>query len=367
MHVLFTLGTSGLQKQVVNVINRSDRSRFVHSICCLEALGPLAEALEEPLPTIHLMNKKPGLSFRLPLRLAGLFRREKVHVVHTRTFGPYLYSAFAAKLAGAALIYGEHGDLPMMRHRRRIRTAVRVLARLTTEFYAVTEAGRRCLAELSRRPIERISVIHNGVESEVFKPGDAAAARARVGIPADAFVIGFLGRVAPVKNLAALFGVLPAVHRAVDNAAVLVVGDGPNMEHVRRMAAAAPRPDRVYLVGDRRDVSDLLPAMSACVLPSLSEGHSNTILEAMAAGCPVIASNVGGNPEIVRHNETGFLFPLDQPEEMGERIIELARSDDLRLRLGRRAREVVLSDFSMDAMLRQYEALYDRVARRRRH
>lgn len=366
MHVLLSLGRSGLQRQVVNVINRTDRERFRHSVCCLEYVGPMAEGLEPPQPTIHLMEKKPGLSFSLPFRLGALFRREKVDVVHSRGCGTYLYSALPAKACGAVLIYGEHGDLPMMRRKARIRAAVRLLGLLTDEMYAVTEAGRGCLSEVSGRPIERIAVLPNGVEGDRFRPGDVAEARRRIGIDPDAFVIGFTGRVAAVKNLKVLFGALPAVARAVENWAVLIVGDGPDMDNVRRMAAAAPSGQRVHLVGDRPDVELFLPAMSVLVLPSLTEGHSNTLLEAMSAGCPVVASRVGGNPEVVREGETGYLFPPDRPDELAERLIEMARSDELRRRLGENARRIALADYSMDAMIARYEALYDRAARRRR-
>jgi glycosyltransferase involved in cell wall biosynthesis len=366
MHVLFSLGTSGLQKQVVNLINGSDRDRFRHSVCCLEYIGRYGESFDEPAPSIHLMNKKPGLSPLLVPRLARLFRRCDVDVVHTRTFGTLFYSAPAARLARRALVYGEHGDLPMMRHKGRVRWSFRLFARMTDRLYAVTEAGRTCLTELTGRDPASIPVIHNGVESDVFMPGDPAAARRRLGIEADAFTIGFVGRVAPVKNLKALFDALPDVWAAVENTDVIIAGDGPAMKQVRRMAADSNRPDRVHLLGDRDDVHELLPAMSVVVLPSFSEGHSNTILEAASAGCPVIASDVGGNPEIVHDGETGFLFPLDRPKELGRRIIEVARSDALRRRLGANARKLALSEFSIDAMIDRYEKLYEGLGRPKR-
>lgn len=363
MHVLLSLCTGGLEKQVVNVINRTDRERFRHSVCCLDSVGPLAEMLEEPRPEVHLLARTPGLSLSLPFRLARMFASEKVDVVHTRGLGTYMYSALAARMARAALVYGEHGDLPMIREKRRRRAAMRTLAWLTDGLYAVSEAGRLGLAELSHRAPERIDVIPNGVETDLFRPGDPAAARDRIGIDPDAFVIGFVGRVAPVKNLGALFAALPEVSDAVGDVDVVIVGDGPDMENVRQLAAASGTPKRVHLLGERRDVPDILPAMSVIVLSSFNEGHSNVILEAMSAGCPVVASEVGGNPEIVRDGETGFLFPADRPAELAERLVRLARSPDLRRRLGENARSVVLTEFSMHLMIEQYEALYSRLAR----
>jgi len=364
MHVLFSLCTGGLEKQVVNVINRTDRERFRHSVCCLDSVGPLAEMLETPRPTVHLLARKPGLSPSVTFRLARMFAREKVGVVHARGLGTYMYSALAAKMSRAALVYGEHGDLPMIREKRRRRAAMRALAWLTDGLYAVSEAGRMGLADLTHRAPERVDVIPNGVETDLFRPGDAAAARGRIGIGPGGFVIGFVGRVAPVKNLGALFAALPEVSEAVGDVGVVIAGDGPDMENVRRMAAASRHPERVLLLGERRDVADLLPAMSVLVLPSFSEGHSNVLLEAMAAGCPVVASDVGGNPEIVRDGETGFLFAPARPGELAERLVRLARSPDLRRRLGENARNIALAEFSMDVMIGRYEALYSRFARR---
>jgi glycosyltransferase involved in cell wall biosynthesis len=366
MHVLFSLGTGGLEKQAVNVINGTDRERFRHSICCLSEIGPLADMLEEPRPRIHLIRKRPGVSLSLPFRIARLLVRERVDVVHSRYFGSYLYSAIAARLTGRRIIYGQHGDLVRLTHKPRVRVAVRLLSRFTDELYSVTRFGQRHLAELTGWPAERIRVLPNGVDCERCAPRDGGAVRAELGIAADAFVVGFVGRLDPVKNLGALFACLPRVTAEVPDTVVVLVGDGPEMANVRRMAAASPKPGAVRLLGDRRDVPRLLNAMSATVLPSSSEGHSNALLEAMASGVPSVASGVGGNPEIVRHGETGFVFPLDRPAELGERLIELGRSCELRERMGRRAREVALAEFSPHAMVARYESLYQRIADRLR-
>jgi len=208
--------------------------------------------------------------------------------------------------------------------------------------------------------------VPNGVDTDRFRPGDPATARSRLGIEPDAFVIGFVGRLDPVKNLGALFGALPAVHKAAGKLAVVIAGDGPENGEVHKLAAASPAPENVHLLGRRSDVPDLLPAMSVVVLPSFSEANSIALIEAMAAGRPVVASNVGGNPEIVRDGETGFLFDLGQPGALALRLIELARSGELRERFGESARDVAVREYALAVAVRRHEAMYDRAARRKR-
>jgi len=367
MHVLFNLRTGGLEMQVVNVINHSDRTRFRHSICCLEPEGrELADALRELKPAVHLAEKKTGISLTLPFRLARLFVREKVDVVHAGSFGTYLYLAPAAKLTRTGGVYGEHGDVAILCKRARIRRAMRPLAWCTDQFYSVTDVGREPLAELTGRPVEQIEFVPNGVDVDRFRPGDPAAARNRLGIDPDAFVIGFVGRLDPVKNLGVLFGALPAVHKAVDKLAVVIAGAGPENDKLHEFAAASPVTENVHLLGRRDDVPDLLPAMSVVVLPSFTEANSIALIEAMAAGRPVVASNAGGNPEIVRHGETGFLFELGQPGALAGRLIELARSDELQERFGESARDIAVREYSLEAAVRRHEAMYERAVRRKR-
>jgi len=366
MHVLFSLATGGLETQVVGLIRHSDRTRFRHSLCCLEASGPLEDVLAEPRPRVHVMGKKPGLAFSLPLRLARLFARERVDVVHAGGFGPYLYATPAAKLARCGMIYGDHGDLAALEHRARIRAAVRALAPMTNELYAVSEAGRRCLARLSGRPAARIALVPNGVDTERFRPQDPAPARRRLGLEADAFVVGFVGRLAPIKNLGALFRALPRVHEAVPGLAAVLVGAGPEEGAVRRLASASPVADRVLLLGERRDVPELLAAMSVFVLTSHSEAHPVALVEAMAAGLPAVAPRVGGLPEVVRDGETGLLFAPNRPDELAEHLIRLARSGPFRRRLAENARRVACRECSIQTAVARHEALYARAARRRR-
>lgn len=360
MHVFFTLNVGGMEKQAVNVINLTDSARFRHSICCFEMTGTLADRLTEPRPPIHLIEKRPGIPLSLPLRLARFFRRERVDIVHARSFGTYLYSAIGAAIARKKIVYGEHGDLRMMLGNRKVRMAMRLLRPFTHAYYANTGAGQGTISQLTGEPSDRIGVIPNGVETEVFRPGNAVSARRLMGVPEDSFVIGFVGRVAAVKNLKALFDVLPAVKDLVRNATVVIVGDGPDMENVRRMAAVSPI--KTFLLGERRDISELLPGLSVVVLPSLSEGHSNSISEAFASGCPVVASRVGGNIELVNEGQTGFLFPVERTQEFGERLIELAMDEARRSAMAANARQFACDNLSMEQMIHRYEGLYSSLA-----
>jgi len=369
LHVLLSLEPGGLENGVVNVINRLDRDRFVSSVCCLKHAGEFARRIEDPRVAIHELHWRGGNDPRLALRLAGLLRRTQPHIVHTRNAEPFFYGFAGAKLARAqALVHSEHGrkfdDRPA-------RFAVqRWMSRHTDAIFAVSGQLKTDLVKYIGMPEASVEVLHNGVDLGRFdvaaRAGADAGARERArdalrrewGVPDSALVVGSVGRLVAVKNYALLLRAAASSGLAIH---VVLAGEGPERAALTALAASLGIASRVHLLGHSNDVDRVLGAFDVFVLPSFSEGMSNTLLEAMAAGVPPVASDVGGNGEIVRDGVDGRLFPSDDEAALRESLAALCRDAGERARLGAAARQRVLSTFDIRQMIAGYEQLYERV------
>ena len=355
-HVLLSLRPGGLENGVVNVVNGLDPAEFRSSVCCLREVGEFAVRLRDGV-SITALGFRSGNDLLLPLRLARLLRKWQVDIVHTRNAESFFYGAVAARLANVSAIHSEHGRTFPGKPVRAI--AQRFLLRGVDAAFAVSEQLKRDLIrELGVRG-DRFEVVYNGVDTSRFSPKRTAVA---TGAHLRPLVIGSVGRLVSVKNYQLL---LRAIARlpADPPTRLLLVGDGPEKPALARLAADLNLQDKVEFLGHREDVPQLLPEMDIFVLPSLSEGMSNTLLEAMAAGVTVAASDVGGNREIIEPERSGLLFRNTDVIGAAEQLRRLVSDPGLRAELAQAAVARVRRDFSINAMLERYESLYRRVWR----
>lgn len=344
-----------MEKGVATLIRHSAGS-VDHVVLCLTRAGTSTRLLPAGIEVIEL-GKRPGNSARFLLRLARVLRRLRPCLVHTRNW-PGLDGLIAARLAGIRqVVHGEHGlgsDDPSGLDPKRLLVR-RALGRWPREYTCVSRSLERWLGDVVRvpRPVTRIL---NGVDTALYRPGSGEAARRGLEIPEGAFVVGIVGRLDAIKDHPTLFAAHARVLAAIPNARLIVVGDGPERG---RLEASAP--EGVLFLGDRGDVPELLRAFDLFVLPSANEGISNTVLEAMASGVPVVASRVGGNPELVEDGVTGALFPAGDPDALAAAALTYATSDVLRARHGLQGRQRAEERFSIDAMVRGYLEVWERV------
>lgn len=364
LHILHSLQVGGLENGVVNLINRLDPERFEHAICCIASSGPMAERIERQVP-IHVIGKGAERDSLLPFKIAGVVRKVRPHVVHTRNWGT-IDGIPGALLGGVRhIVHGEHGREaadPTGANRRR-QQARRLLSPFVSRFITVSDDLRRWLVEDVRVSAAKVVQIINGVDTErFFPPDDHAAAKIRVGLDPSSFVVGTVGRLDPVKDqqllLRAFGGFARGNSGGVLTPTLLLVGGGPEEERLRSLAADLGIADSVRFAGERRDTPELLRAMDLFVLPSIAEGISNTILEAMASGLPVLATDVGGNGELVIEGGNGFLFPSGNAHGLEELLLRCAADAPLRESLGTAARGRCLEHFSLKAMAEAYGRVY---------
>lgn len=368
MHVVDHLGKGGLENGLVNLINGLDPARFEHVVYAMRQLGPNADRLPESVRVVCLGKRDSDFPVQLP-RLVRDIRSVDPHIVHSRNWAGVEAVAAAHWVRSCAAVHSEHGleTAAQAREPRRRVWFRRLAYELADRVLAVSYQLRDLHAARTGFAARRIEVIHNGVDGKRFFPDPAARSRMRreMGIAADEFCIGCVGNLLPVKDH---MTVLRAVERATGDWKrwrLVIAGEGSERPKLEAFLNGHPGwKARVSLPGTSDRIPELLNAMDAYVLPSLSEGISNSLLEAMSAGLPVIATNTGGNPEVVVDGESGLLFPVGDFSTLAEQLILLERNRELHAKLADRARIRVSDEFSIDSMVRNYARLYESLGRR---
>jgi L-malate glycosyltransferase len=358
MHVVLSLTPGGAERLVVDLCHTL-RERTQPSVCCLDTAGAWAAGLEASGVRIDVLGRQPGFHPSLGWRLAALARRHGAGVLHCHQYSPFVYGSLAGVCApGLRIVFTEHGRLGDGPPSAKRALVNRVLGRRPDAIVAVSHELRQFMVA-EGFPASRVTVRHNGIDpGPEPSPADRARARTTLGLPEDATVIGSVARLDPVKRFDVLIGAFAEVAARDVSARLVIVGGGPERERLETCARACGVWDRVVLTGPRDDARALLPAFDVYTNTSASEGISLTVLEAMAAALPVVATRVGGTPEVLT-GETGVLASPGDSHEIASSIMALLASPPRRQLLGAAARARVVERFSLRAMADAYLALYE--------
>lgn len=364
--VVSNLEYGGAQRQIVALANHVDRDRFDLHVCSLSDYVPLASRLDSADSHLHVIRKRFKFDFSVVPRLARLLRRLRADIVHGYLFDAELAARLAGRLAGTAAVGNSERNTDYAV--KRIQLVAHRLTRRGVDFYVANSgAGARFSQRVFRNPRRWYYTVHNGVDTELFRPRDRVAARRALGLEDDEFVVGMFGSFKEQKNYELLFVTMRALLDRHPRTRLLLVGDElagglhGSSEYKRRMLELAERLDlhgRTVFAGNRDDVENLYPACDVTALPSLFEGTPNVALESMASGVPVVATAVSDNPYVVREGETGYLVALGDSESFCERLLLLARDRALREEMGRAARRWVESEFSGARLAAKTQAVY---------
>ncbi len=368
VHLTYSLDVGGLETLLVDCINRMPPERYRHAVVCLTRYTDFAKRITQPGVELYALGKPPGLGLGTHLKFWKLMRRLRPAILHTYNLSALEYN-FSGALAGIPVrIHAEHGRDASDPHglNPKHNFLRRRLAPFIDCFIPVSEDLRRWLGEKVGIPAEQTLFIRNGVDTERFAA--AAAGQASPWGPDD-IVIGTVARIQDVKNhrgLVDAFAHLRELEPSLrERLRLSIVGDGPLMGAVREQVASLGLQDVVWLPGARADVAALLHGFSLFALPSLAEGTPVSMLEAMACGLPVVASKVGGIPEVVTDGVEGSLVPVQDTEALARTLASYVRDPALRRQRGEAARARVEAAFSMRAMLAEYGKLYDRLCRQK--
>jgi sugar transferase (PEP-CTERM/EpsH1 system associated) len=360
-HVIDSLAIGGLENGVVNLINTAG-PRFRHVIVCITGSGPLRDRLK-PAVEVFIIGKRPGKDLAAFLRLVRVLRVVRPAIVHSRNWAA-LDAIPAARLAGVrVVVHGEHGREaadPEGQDARRNRVR-RFLCPLVSQFVTVSHDLERWLVEGVGVSAGKVVTVPNGVDITRFGHSNREEARKALELPVDALVVGTVGRLDPVKDQTALVRAFAALLPAHSDAWLVIAGDGPCRNDLVRLIASLRVADRVRLLGERQDVPRVLGAMDLFVLPSVAEGMSNTILEAMASGLPIVATRVGGNPELVEDGANGRLIPRQDHTALTAAMATYLDDGHLRAVHGKASRQRATDHFSLHRMSDAYVRLYGRL------
>ncbi len=364
--VIDDLGYGGAERQVVELANSMDPARFEVHVCSLSDNVPLAQELTGAGCRLHVIARKNRFDPTIVLRLAGFLRAARADIVHGYLFGTEIICRLAGRIARTPLVIGSERNANYSIRRHHI-LGLRLTGRCVDAIIANSHAGAESNARVFGQPLSKYRVVHNGVDTDRFKPADSTLLREQLSISSGCPVVGAFANFKKQKNHAMLFRAFRYVLDSIPDARLLLVGERPVDSRGRLDSYRTQLDDlveeleigrRCLFLGHRNDVERLYPVCDITVLASLHEGTPNVLLESMACGVPVVATNVCDNAYVVREGEVGYLVSVGDEMGMAQRIKSLIGDAALRQAMGRRACSWVTAEFSTKQLAERTEAVY---------
>ncbi len=362
LHLYQNSQVGGIQLQLVSLFNAYDRDVLTPLFCCLGPKLGIVPEMERLGVEVIALNRvrysrfSPGII----MDLYRLMKDRGVHVLRTHKYRSNFYGRVAAFLAGVPVVIASEHNIYQNKEMRVTRRVVnKALSLVCDRIVAVSEPIRKDIVRYDRVAPSKVIVIRNGVDTAKFKADVSYSdIRKEFGIGRNEFLIGFVGRLVSNKSLPNLMRAFSALRAKALPVTLLIVGEGSMMEELKSMARQDRVTDSVIFTGIRRDIPDILSALDVFVLPSLNEGLPNALLEAMAMGKAVVASEVAGVPEVVESGVTGLLVPMEDHGAIEKALNRLFQDRGFATRLGRAARDAVEKKHSIRATAAEWHTLY---------
>jgi glycosyltransferase involved in cell wall biosynthesis len=361
LHVVDSLERGGLERVVVDLARAQQAAGGAPRVFCLYRTGGFAAELEGAGIPVLCGEKRAGLDLRTLWRLRCAVGRD-CHVVHAHNLVPLYYAAAALRTRWRPpLLVDTCHDMGTRLADPRLRRLYLWAVPYTRRFAMVADAVHEVYVNGGLVPAARSTIIYNGIETRRFasSPEKRAAARARLGVPADVPLIGAVGRLVPLKNHASLIRVMPRLLARFPELRLALIGGGELESQLRQLAATSGHGERIVFAGEQADISELLAALDVYAQPSDTEGTSIALLEASAAGLPIVSTRVGGTPMIIQDGISGLLVPPRDDAALEAALAALLADPALRVRFGRLARTWVTAHASVEAMATAYARLYE--------
>ncbi len=366
------LPRDGAQRQLLELVKGLDKKRFRPVVLTFRSGGSM-EAEFKAIPRVRLISleRKKKSDFLYVFKVLRLLRRLEADVVQPFLTPATFYGLIPALLSHTPVkIVTERSGIGLRNAPLGYRLYLRAedfLTRYADIVVANSEAGREYLIKRGIAP-ERVKVIYNGLNVTRLNSNgkDVERIRQALGLPTGGQVVGIMARLFPVKRHDIFLQAAALVNQAIPETRFAIVGDGPWRSYLEALSQKLGLESKVAFLGEQREVGPYLAAFDVAALTSETEGCSNSVLEAMAVGKPVVATDVGGNRELIDNGETGFLVPFGDPKALSEAIIRLLRDPVLARMIGERAKERTIHRFSLENMVNQYESLYETALKQRR-
>ncbi len=358
LHLIETSGPGGAEKMLISLVENLDPGQYRSIICLLKDGWLNTQLCQRGFDTVIIPQQK-GLDPGWIYKCIKLIRQKKIDLLHTHEFAMNVYGCIAAWITRIPVITTVHGR-SYYGDRWRRRLAYQFVAKHSLRMVAVSEDIRRFMIEQVSVRSRYLITIYNGIDPKVYcTTEDGIQIKKELKIADAAPVIGTIGNLYPVKGHTYLLKAAVQVVRNYPEAVFLFIGRGNLLNQLQEEAGRGGIAKNVRFLGFREDIAAFLQTMDIFVLPSLSEGLPLSLLEAMAAGKPAVATNVGGNPEVMLDGETGFLVPPKDPESLASRIILLLKDKLLAQKFGANGQQRVYEKFSLERMVNAYQQIYE--------
>jgi sugar transferase (PEP-CTERM/EpsH1 system associated) len=363
MQLIQGLEIGGPEKLVVDLVLNLDRKKYNLSICCYDKLGTFANKLREEGSSIFLCKRRQGKDYLYPFKLASLIRKKRVQILHMHNETALFYGTIAGKLARIPiLIYTEHdGVLP---RRLLIAQTNRILSLLNDQVIAVSGYLRNYLVSLEKMDPRKVTIIYNGVDARRFDSNsnneeEKLKIKSELCLDGNIPIVGTIARLDPEKNHQCLLRAIQKICKELPDVVLLLVGDGSIRGELQSLTASLGIINNVRFLGSRGDIPQILSIFDIFVLSSLREGLPVALIEATAMGIPIVATNVGGNSEVVENGVNGILVSSNDEVGLAKAIVELLRDRELAKKMGKSGRRIFENKFTLDSMVGKYEEIYD--------
>lgn len=354
LHIVNSLDCGGLENFTIELSKELMRSGDLAYICCLDKLGNLASNAIESGVSVVNMKIRAGFDLSCIVRLRRYIKLNNIDVVHTHNKKPLIYGTIAAKLAGvSSIVHTRHGQAPD--------SVPWYIWAMNSKIVTISEDAKIQLIKNNKLKMSQVDVIKNGIpinKFESIQPADSFVLKEAMGITPKHQVIGIVARLAVEKDHRTLIMAFAEVVKVNANAILIIVGDGPLSLELQTLSNEWSLNQNIKFLGFRQDIAALIATFDIFALSSTSEGMSLTLLEAMAAKKPIVATDVGGNPEVVKNNVTGIIVPPKEPKKMADALSTLLSDAEKSKKFGMNGYYRVKEEFSLEAMTLKYKAMY---------
>jgi len=351
----------GAEQVIYNLMESTDSSAYEVSVLCLDQpVGPFGRQLQEKGYSVRALNRQPGFDVALIRDIRNYVRQYSVDVLHCHQYTPYVYGLFGAAFTPCKVIFTEHGRF-YPDYRKLKRVLLNPFLNLFTDYVtAISSATRDALVRFENFPRGKVEIVYNGIRDDKYRLPSDPKLKVSLGIREDAHVLGTVARLDSIKNQKMMIRALKKVRQAFPETVLIIVGDGPERKNLEELASDLQLSSHVIFTGFREDAHLFYKIMDIFLLTSFSEGTAMTLLEAMATGIPCIGTDVGGNPEIIRDEESGFVIPSDDEMALAEKISALFANENQIKKMGETGRKIFEENFTADKMAESYQAMYEK-------
>ena len=360
MQITHDLNIGGLQRLVVDISRHLDKARYQVTVCALREGGILEKELaNDNIKVIKLPAARNGVDYLAFWKLYKILRDERPHIIHTHNTQPFAEGSLAAFLAGVPVcIHTEHGR--QFPDKKRYMLAERFFSYYVDQIIAVSDSAKKDLVEYEKIRPDKIQVIMNGIDGDKYTVNiDRNRKLKDLGIDNRYdFILGFVGRLSPEKGLTYLLKAMRLVVDKYPAALLLIAGEGVLLGDLRKETEQLNLNNNIMFLGPRSDIPEIMKLLDIFVLPSLREGLPLVLLEAAAASLPIVATDVGGNKEIVTDGLNGFLVKPEDEQSLFRAIEYFIINEEMRKHYGQHSFDAFGNRFSIDSMMQAYEDIY---------